>query len=284
MDINALFPSEDRGKPYDSYEAYTAQLFACVDLQLTAYIERLMDLFAQGSGGFKNVLYPDIEVAHDLCRKHLEDIALRTDRGAPAADEEQAEDDDLAALFGALSDERTDDQEQVPDVEELLGYVAGRAAATDLRQVPMPLYQLCAKLDFIEFGNAATFCFGKLRVINPQNHIIPRLQVRKGKLGNIAGSILYIDDQVFFFGFGAVEGTFFQEQLTASIKITHPDCLILHVDFQYFGVESCVQHVFLFASAAEKGKRQSKQEGYYYAQHFSHSNYSFGSKICGVGR
>ena len=158
MDINALFPSEDRGKPYDSYEAYTAQLFACVDLQLTAYIERLMDLFAQGSGGFKNVLYPDIEVAHDLCRKHLEDIALRTDRGAPAADEEQAEDDDLAALFGALSDERTDDQEQVPDVEELLGYVAGRAAATDLRQVPMPLYQLCAKLDFSPFTTFAFAC------------------------------------------------------------------------------------------------------------------------------
>ena len=89
---------------------------------------------------------------------------------------------------------------------------------------------LCAKLDFIEFGNAATFCFGKLRVINPQNHSIPRLLVSEGKLGNIAGSILYIDDQVFFFGFGAIEGTLFQEQLTASIKITHPDCLILHVD------------------------------------------------------
>lgn len=53
---------------------------------------------------------------------------------------------------------------------------------------------LCAKLDFIEFGNAATFCFGKLRVINPQNHIIPRLQVSEGKLGNICGSLLYIDD------------------------------------------------------------------------------------------
>ena len=104
------------------------------------------------------MLYPDIEVAHDLCRKHLEDIALRTDRGAPAADEEQAEDDDLAALFGALSDERTNDQEQVPDVEELLGYVAGRAAATDLRQVPhaplpavcqagfLPLYHVCLRL------------------------------------------------------------------------------------------------------------------------------------------
>ena len=45
-----------REVPFQSYEAYTDSLFACVDKQLSAYIENLMGLFAADNGGFKNIL------------------------------------------------------------------------------------------------------------------------------------------------------------------------------------------------------------------------------------
>ena len=54
------------------------------------------------NGGFKNVLYPDIEVARDLCEKHLMDFHSK---GSGKADEELPElPDDLAALFGDLAE------------------------------------------------------------------------------------------------------------------------------------------------------------------------------------
>ena len=63
-----------RDEPFVDYQDYTNHLFACVNLQLSAYIQRLMPLFAEDSGGFKNVLYPDIEVARDLCAQQLIDF------------------------------------------------------------------------------------------------------------------------------------------------------------------------------------------------------------------
>ncbi|MCI9376686.1 MAG: hypothetical protein HFF85_09830, partial [Oscillibacter sp.] len=68
-----FFDLDRRQQPFASYQDYTNHLFTCVNLQLSAYIQRLMALFAKDSGGFKNVLYPDIEVARDLCEQQLLD-------------------------------------------------------------------------------------------------------------------------------------------------------------------------------------------------------------------
>ena len=57
------FDMSKRDVPFSGYQEYTAHLFACVDIRLAAYIDRMMRLFANGNGGFKNVIYPDIEVA-----------------------------------------------------------------------------------------------------------------------------------------------------------------------------------------------------------------------------
>ncbi|MBP0981099.1 MAG: hypothetical protein J5968_02750, partial [Oscillospiraceae bacterium] len=68
MNIFTHFTDESRETPFSSYQEYTEFLFACVNQQLSNYIEGLMRIFANDNGGFKNVLYPDIEIAHDLCQ------------------------------------------------------------------------------------------------------------------------------------------------------------------------------------------------------------------------
>ena len=168
MDFDARFAPETRDTPYPSYEAYTSQLFACVDRQLSSYIQDLMSLFAQDNGGFKNILYPDIEIAYDLCNKHLSDMERGMEAPAQeAAGQAPAEDDDLDGLFGdelmgdlfsAFADEGGIPTPTARPIEELLDHVAARAAATDPAQVPMPLYQLCAKLEFSPFATFAFAC------------------------------------------------------------------------------------------------------------------------------
>ena len=75
MNVFTHFTDESRETPFSSYQEYTEFLFACVNQQLSNYIEGLMRIFANDNGGFKNVLYPDIEIAHDLCQKKLSDFS-----------------------------------------------------------------------------------------------------------------------------------------------------------------------------------------------------------------
>ena len=86
-----LFDLEKRDAPFDSYEAYTNHLFACVDLRLSGYIDRLMHLFANENGGFKNVLYPDIEIARDLCEQHVTEFRSKQSPAPVSAEENNFE-------------------------------------------------------------------------------------------------------------------------------------------------------------------------------------------------
>ena len=132
----AFFDLTKREVPFASYQEYTDHLFACVDRQLSAYIDGLMRLFASDNGGFKNVLYPDIEVARDLCEKHLMDFHAK---GGGEAEQELPElSDELSALFGDLAEAAEEEEtEEALSVEDLLAYIDHRASLTE---VPLPLY------------------------------------------------------------------------------------------------------------------------------------------------
>ena len=174
-----LFDVTRRDLPFADYQEYTDHLFACVDRQLSAYIDDMMRLFAGENGGFKNVLYPDIEVARDLCEKHLldfqaktvmmEETATLTDE--PEVDEEAFLPEGLAELFGALSGESAPEPEEETPVEELMDYIHHRAALTE---VPLPLYSLCRKLDFSPF---TTFCFACAVLSSTQTNYASIFQV-----------------------------------------------------------------------------------------------------------
>ena len=161
MDFSACFSVEKKETPFSGYQEYTEYLFACVNRQLSLYIERLMGIFAAENGGFKNVLYPDIEVAYDLCRKQLMDFSVSKD-GAEEEPEELADlfGDELDDLFAEFSGEQEVEHDTEGDMTllEALEYVRHRAALTDLEQTPLPLYKLMSKLEFAPFTEFAFAC------------------------------------------------------------------------------------------------------------------------------
>lgn len=156
-----LFDMKLREVPFSSYQEYTEYLFACTDRQLSAYISQLMQLFASDNGGFKNVIYPDIEVAKDLCTKHLMDFQSALNKSNEEIISESLEDDPelnaIDTLFDDLFTEGTADDDSAPEdeqtIEQIMEYIDHRASITS---DTLPLYALCKKLNYTPF---TTFCF-----------------------------------------------------------------------------------------------------------------------------
>ena len=181
----SFFDQSLRETPFADYCDYTGHLFACVDRQLSSHVSDLMRLFASNNGGFKNVLYPDIEIARDLCEKHLLDFRTRMENGG---DKEPDETDDLSnefsALFGALTEETpTPVAEDEENIEALMEYIDHRASLTE---APLPLYRLCRRLEFSPF---TTFCFACAVLSSTQTNYASVFQVVNQNGGLPAPSI-----------------------------------------------------------------------------------------------
>ncbi len=163
--LNELFSQSEREKPFESYQQYTDYLFACVDMRLARYIAGLMSLFANDNGGFKNVIYPDIEIARDLCDKQLADFVLKTASDENQAQQSQQEsvsdksfaDSELDDLFTEFADDGRGSEVPIQELsaDECMEYIAHRADIA-ASEISIPLYKLCTKLDFSHF---TTFCF-----------------------------------------------------------------------------------------------------------------------------
>lgn len=198
-----LFSPAQREEPFSSYQQYTEFLFACVDMRLSQYIGKLMGIFASDNGGFKNVLYPDIEVARDVCDKQLADFYLKTggEVATPLSDlNSDGQGEELDDLFAELASEgsrsQTAAEEREISAEECIEYVDFRAAATG-DAVSMPLYRLCKKLEFSSF---TTFCFACALLSSTQTSYASVFQVvnQNGSLSaptiESAARVFYGDD------------------------------------------------------------------------------------------
>ena len=166
MSMNNRFREELRKMPFGSYEEYMDYIFACVNTRLTDYIEDLMGKYAAGQGQYKNVMYPDIEIAYNLCNDHVMQFSTQDEN---EADTEEAQkdaldgmDDELMALLGAFSasnapaedeEAKTPASEEVLSVEEMLAFVDERIALTEAEGYPF--YQLCKKLKVDHFTTFA---------------------------------------------------------------------------------------------------------------------------------
>lgn len=159
LNCSELF-SEDGQKPFDSYRQYTDYLFACVDFQLSKYIGNLMGLFANENGGFKNVIYPDVEIARDICENKINDFCAKSDESDKSPEnagdtpQKRPEEQELADLFAEFAGEQNASSEEELSAEEMISYINVRASMCEI-SADMPFYRLCKKLEFSPF---ATFC------------------------------------------------------------------------------------------------------------------------------
>ena len=60
-----------RKKPFSDYNEFMQYVFDCVNIAIDSHITKMKGVFASGQGGYKNVLYPDIEVASDVAKEKL---------------------------------------------------------------------------------------------------------------------------------------------------------------------------------------------------------------------
>ena len=165
MNIYDKFNRELEGEPFSGYPEYMDYLFACVNSRMDQYLEEMKGLFASGQGGYKNVLYPDLEIAHTMCQEKIHLFSSE-----PVKDEEDEENgqepaelsDELMALLGdyaaemgtAASGESQSIRE--PDCEEMMTFIEARAEKTLEAGIALPFYSLCKKMEFEHF---TTFCF-----------------------------------------------------------------------------------------------------------------------------
>lgn len=166
MNIYDKFSSELEGEPFSGYPEYMDYLFACVNSRMDQYLEEMKGLFASGQGGYKNVLYPDLEIAHTMCQEkiHIFSSETATDSGEGENGQEQAAElsDELMALLGDYAAEMGTDitgesqgaREQ--DCEEMMAFIGARAEKTLEAGIALPFYSLCKKMEFEHF---TTFCF-----------------------------------------------------------------------------------------------------------------------------
>ncbi len=164
MDVTALFPKEQAGQALASYEAFINGLFACVDHSLCQYLDAQKSVFAQEGGGYKNVLYPDLELACDQCANHLHSRLpqSQTQKDTGKQTQGDAMPADLLDLFAGLMDDQQSQSNlaegQTLDLEQTIAYLMTRGGLSDVDATPMPLYSLMAERNFDPFTMFALAC------------------------------------------------------------------------------------------------------------------------------
>lgn len=162
--MDERFAEELKTQPFSDYGEYMDYIFACVNYRLSAYIGELMRKYDTGQGNYKNVMYPDIEIAFELCSEKL--AQFQADGGAgdvPEPDQDMiGVDDELWALLGALDGGQQEEAQEIPgdmdSADAMLSFIDARLAATDHAQVSLPFYELCEKLSFDHFTVFALAC------------------------------------------------------------------------------------------------------------------------------
>ena len=180
-------------KPFKSYDEYMANVFDCVNRCLHQYLEGMKGVYANGQGGYKNVLYPDLEVASDSTREQMLKVSRLIESGDDEASEDsvsldeepEAKDDemddfsdifgsdddlmDIFSSFGNTDDEddsgsssgsdRDSDSVDTSPIEDIAGHILEiqeAAAAAVEAGISMPFYTLVKKMEFDPF---TIFCF-----------------------------------------------------------------------------------------------------------------------------
>lgn len=184
-------------KPFNSYNDYMTCMFAVVNDSMDTYIEEMKSVFANEQGGYKNVLYPDIEIAHDLCKEQVSKFYLKmSEKGEDyftgteideAEETAGADDDFLDDLFGDMDGDDlfggsdfgdalvgSPDGEQQMDAErieymmrqkakqfstrEKIEHLSERAEVTLAAGVSLPFYEVCKKLGYEPFTIFCLVC------------------------------------------------------------------------------------------------------------------------------
>ncbi len=168
------FVKDRNNQPFKDYNEYMQYIFDCVNGCLNLYISKMKVTFADGKGGYKNVLYPDIELAEEAIKNRLTasytarfNEEKQADKKTKETDnsengEEENIDPALLELLGEFATEKKDEiwdkvEEDINiPIARRLNIIDERAKLTIEKGIELPFYDLCSRLEFEPFTK---FCF-----------------------------------------------------------------------------------------------------------------------------
>ena len=170
-------------KPFKSYDEYMGNVFDCVNRCLYQYLEGMKGVYANGQGGYKNVLYPDLEVASDSTKEQMQKFSWVLTQ---AADDDKSDDggsdgsgsgdsgadqeagDDFGDLFGSLGG---DDDGGEDDFAGLFGSLGEEGGSADEEMDELPLSVTYEPGLALRGGKDGLDFYGKLCQIGKDNLI-----------------------------------------------------------------------------------------------------------------
>jgi len=165
------FNLEDKDKPFESYDEFMRYLFSCVDLRIKEQIKTMETDYESDRGGYRNVMYPDLETA-EIKNKKRYDAFFKFDASGEGGEEssESEEDDDmpsdlleiLSAFSAPDEDEEKEEQDEGRSISsdmnigDMISYVMNRGRLSREQGMILPLLNITEKLNYTNF---AVFCF-----------------------------------------------------------------------------------------------------------------------------
>lgn len=233
--MSSKFSIALKDKAFADYNEYMTYLFATVNSTLDEYLANMKLVFASEQGGYKNVLYPDLEIAHDVAREHVStfwDIADENDEESFDYGEEEEEssdieidetDEDLGELLDLFSAFSTDETEEDVKAEsktnamkeakkefktpyDMLEYINGRAEASRVEGMNLPFYEICRKQRFEPF---TIFCFVCAILSSTQTDYASIFQV-VNENGNLASPTIESAARLYFGKHFSITGAYGQ--------------------------------------------------------------------------
>lgn len=145
---------------FQSYNEYMEHIFACVNDSLDIYLKEMKNILADGLGGYKNVLYPDIEIAHNVLKLKIQNFYDREKADAREGshmeedvadhgDTYEAYDEEFLSLLHEMGMEHTMQNEDLSlnsaAISERMEKLKVQAKETLAQGIFLPFYELCEK-------------------------------------------------------------------------------------------------------------------------------------------
>lgn len=149
-------------EPFSGYGEFMDYLFACVNIAMDEHLDKMKLFFAAGNGGYKNVLYPDLEIAADTCNQRIREFQYNEKQEESDEDSEmESMPEELMSLFGEFVKEESGKEEfgtgeDYDTAKSRMEYILSRAEKTLEEGISLPFYELCCKLHMDTF---TVFCF-----------------------------------------------------------------------------------------------------------------------------
>ncbi len=150
MSTNTKYKDGMENLGFSSYSEYCDYLFNAINVCLGSYLNRLKHVFVGKDGNTKNVLYPDMESAVNICEMLISEF--NDTYSAQNSDINNEIDTDLLDLFAELNTESAPllgDSGVETSIDEMLNYVISRAEKTEFK---LPFHGLYKKLKLTNFS------------------------------------------------------------------------------------------------------------------------------------